>query len=184
MQTHTTQSIQSHSLIAQATDGAVTIPVEAVVIGGFGLLLAAGKWLLGREIARIDQCRKDTDRRLDTLEKQAGAQAVEAATITRMEAKVGQLDIDVQALKQALAVLPNIEHKIGLLDEIKAAQITLGQRFENLAYALNQTQELFQGHQKDLMAFRSEVAQNYIHKQDAATFFKAMCHEEGDHNAH
>ncbi|MEO1444778.1 MAG: hypothetical protein AAFV46_00820 [Cyanobacteria bacterium J06635_11] len=182
MQHHTARTLQPYSVIAQATDGAgITIPLEAVLLGGFGILLAAGKWLLGREISRLDQSRKDTDRRLDSLERQSASQAVEAATITRMESKVGQLDTDVQALKQALAILPKIESKIELLDEIRAAQATLGQRFENLAYALNQTQELFHGHQRDLADFQGKVARNYVHKQDAATFLRAVGHD-GDHD--
>ena len=141
-----------------------SVPIDGLLLGG--LALALGKWLLSREIGRLDESLSSFNKRLDALEKHTSSQAVESVTIERLEKKVGQLDLDVQGLKQSLGSLPKIERKIEMLDEIRASQTTLNQRFENLGFALNQTQEMFHKHQKELMEFRNEVARSYVVKED------------------
>ncbi|MEM1153661.1 MAG: hypothetical protein AAGI44_05940 [Pseudomonadota bacterium] len=137
------------------------------------LFFGVTKWLLGREIARLDNTLKETDVRLQKLEGKQADQQVEAATIARLDNKVGQLDTDVQQLKQALAVLPKIEQKVDHIEEIRASIGTLNQRFDNLGFALNQTQDLFHQHQKELMGFRTEASRNYVEKEDD-TRYKAI----------
>ena len=145
---------------------AISIPFEMLFFGGVALLIAGVKWLVGREVDRLDKSLVNFDKRLSDLERaEAGRQSTQVA-VSRLEGEVAQLDTDVQAVKQVLAALPRIERKVERLDDLSASVTTLSQRFENLGFALNQTQELFHGHQKELSNLQSQIARDYVLKED------------------
>lgn len=151
----------------------VSIPFEVMFFGGVGILFAGVKWLVGREFSRLGESLRGFDKRLDELERERAAQQIESATVNRLDQKVVQLDNDVQGLKQVLTALPRIESKVDHIDDLKTAVTTLGQRFDNLGLALNQTQDLFHSHQKDLTSFRAEAARTFVPKEDD-TRYKAV----------
>ena len=130
-----------------------------------GLFFAVGKWLLGREISRLDATLKATDQRLKDLESATATQQVEAATIARLDRELAHLERQLATQATDLASLAKVatqqERQTEALGELRERV----QRADNIGYALKQTQELVQSLQKELLEYRASVASSFVSEE-------------------
>lgn len=119
--------------VAPAPPQGYVISSEMVIFAGVAVAAALLKWFLGREFASLEAFQKETDRRLDGLERKA-------TTLDHLEKTISRLELRIEALEGDRAQIS------GVLA-----------RFEALMRAVEGTQELFKTHQKDVISLRTAV---------------------------
>jgi len=141
---------------------AVEIPLGVIVLGGVGLFIALMKWLLGREISRLDEGFKNFDQRLQKLESLQASQQVEAATIARLEKELLILDRQINQLATDMAALSKVGTAQDRIVEALGELRERVQRADNIGSALFQAQDLIKDVQKELLQFKSHVAAGFV----------------------
>lgn len=131
---------------------AVEIPLSVLFFGGVSVFFAVGKWLLGREITRLDSTLTALDARIKALELRQGEQQVEAAQVAR-------LDHELATLERLIA--SNHERQTEALGELRERT----QRMDNVGYALQQTQELLQANQKEVLRLEAAVTRGFVSEE-------------------
>jgi len=171
--------VYTHTTIAQAPpvevqDGAIAIPLEALLALGLGGVLWLFKWLISREFSRLEGQLRSYGDRLESLEKADSRQAVDLAQIARLEADLQVAERQLAKVATDLATLPKIESSLERAIEAQGELREKVQRTENVGFALKQAQELVQQTQRDLLMLRTELAAGYVSEEkyvrDATVF--------------
>lgn len=140
----------------------ITVSPEMLFFGGVGLLLGVFKWLIGREISRLDSTLKELGDRLKQQEDWQASQQVEAATIARMEREMAQMERQLTQITTDLATLGKVgtaqDRMVEALGELRERV----QRADNIGSALFQAQDLIKEIQKELLQFKSHVAAGFV----------------------
>lgn len=154
------------NVIAQSSPtpppAAVEIPLGVIVLGGAGIFLGLLKWLLNREISRLDEGFKGFDIRLKKLEDMQATQQVEAATIARLEKELLMLDRQINQLATDMAALSKVGTAQDRIVEALGELRERVQRADNIGSALFQAQDLIKEIQKELLQFKSHVAAGFV----------------------
>jgi len=146
-------------------DGAVAIPIEAILVAILAGVLWLFKTLIAREFRRFTEILERHDRAIEVLQKSDTTQQFDLTQIARLEANQEQIKRELAEDTKSLAALPRLLEQVERLQTENGQLAERVQRLDNVKLVLRQTQEALQACQKEILTLRAEVATGYISEE-------------------
>lgn len=157
--------LRAPTLPVEVRDGAVAIPIEAILVAILAGVLWLFKVLIAREFKRFAETLERHDRAIEVLQKSDSAQQFDITQIARLEANQERIKQELADDTKALNDLPRLLEQVAKLQTENGQLSERVQRLDNVKLVLRQTQELLQQCQRDVLSLRAEVAAGYISEE-------------------
>jgi SMC interacting uncharacterized protein involved in chromosome segregation len=149
----------------EVRDGAVAIPIEAILVAILAGVLWLFKVLIAREFKRFTEILERHDQAIEVLQKSDTTQQFDLTQIARLEANQERIKQELADDTKALSTLPRLLEQVERLQTENGQLNERVQRLDNVKLVLRQTQELLQQCQRDVLTLRAEVAAGYISEE-------------------
>jgi SMC interacting uncharacterized protein involved in chromosome segregation len=157
--------LKAPTLPVEVRDGAVAIPIEAILVAILAGVLWLFKVLIAREFKRFTEILERHDQAIEVLQKSDTTQQFDLTQIARLEANQERIKQELADDTKALSTLPRLLEQVERLQTENGQLNERVQRLDNVKLVLRQTQELLQQCQRDVLTLRAEVAAGYISEE-------------------